>query len=181
LRCRSRAVSSSRNLMSAKSDETQLAVCRGPKPTSCDHLSSATVETVTSNERSESAETIPEKLIRLGDAPIQRRSVESPRHRSARVLNAEASNSSRSLPPRTACHRSGRRIALRRGNLEHVPNVPLTEANDSSDPHCRTSTPPKRCFRTCLTLWLPKQPARRNTSSRRPKPSKLDEASVDRR
>jgi hypothetical protein len=37
--------------MSAKSDETQLAVCRGPKPTPCDHLPSAPAETVASSER----------------------------------------------------------------------------------------------------------------------------------
>jgi len=75
----------------------------------------------------------------------------------------------------TAC------IALRRGNLERLPNLPAAEATDRSDQHRRTSTPPKRHFCTYLTLGPPKQPSRRNISFRRPKPVKLDEASVDRR
>jgi hypothetical protein len=49
--------------MIAKSDETQLAVYRGPKPTPCDHLLSASAETVAFSERSQSAETVQEKLI----------------------------------------------------------------------------------------------------------------------
>jgi hypothetical protein len=167
--------------MSAKSDETQLAVCRGPKPTPCDHLLSAPAETVASSACPRSAETVREKLYRLGEAPIQRRNAESPRHRSARVPNAEASNSSRSLPPRPACRRSDRLHRPPKRDPRAPASVPSAEATDPSDLHCRTSTPPKRRFRTCLTLQPPKRPSRRNTASRRPKPSSLDETSVNRR
>jgi len=51
-----------------------------------------------------------EKLLRLGDAPIQRRSTESPRHRSARVPDTEVSEThaitaTTGLPPkRPPCH-----------------------------------------------------------------------------
>jgi hypothetical protein len=64
-----------------------------------------------------------EKRSRLGEAPIQYRSTESPRHRSARVPNTEASDTSRNRHNRAATEAAAK-SSLREGNPERSPFVP---------------------------------------------------------
>jgi len=97
----------------------------------------------------------PEKLSRLGDARIRCRSSGSPRHRSARVSNAEANDSSRSLSPRTTAAEATAARPPEGGtsNATHTPpKRPQAAPQDrrsrrSSSPEPAARQPPKRPVR----------------------------------
>lgn len=103
---------------------------------------------------------VPEKLPQLGEARIRRRSTESPRHRSARVPNAKANETSRSLPPQpiaaeataSQCPRRGipsaRHTCRRSDFAAFTASSPRHRSDASRLPHatrrseCRAIEPP---------------------------------------
>ena len=154
--------------------------CHEPKPAPRDRMPSTTTEAAASNTRPPSAEADERKLIRLGEARICRRSRKSPRHRSARVSIAEALDTSRSLPPRPACHRNGRpAIAPRERGISN--GCLQRRRSDPSNPRRGSIVPPKRPSGVRQTHHPPKRATRRNHSPRPPKRTWLVDASKTRR
>lgn len=152
--------------------------CRGPKPTPNDREPSTATQGRHFRERVPTCRSGPRKLIRLGEARTQRRSVESPRHRSARAPNTEALDTSRSLSSRLAWPPKRPTCACPRGGILNV--CRRRRRSDSSDirrsPTCRRSS-----ASTYRTLSPPKRKARSATPprNRRSDPGSLKRAEPD--
>lgn len=118
--------------------QTQLADAAGRNP----HHATAPLSAATEAAVSDEAPSLPkraEKLIRLGEARIRRRSAESPRHRSARAPSTEALDTSRSLSPQEPATEAADLPRPRRG----IPSVCAPVASDrpafAAEPRCRRS------------------------------------------
>jgi len=170
---------SCRNAMLQNRDATQLAAAAGRnlrRTTACFH-----------SDRSHCFRRAPpgqpkrteEKLLRLGDARIQRRSTESPRHRSARVSNTEALETFTQL---TAADRPTTEAACLSCSPRGEPRTFAVHAAEATFPTPAAASTHRRSGPLPLPAPCPpKRTQRGATSSRPPKRAGLDAARETRR